>query len=144
MDEVWSEIHKGQGRQQNGSNSGDIVQNPEAAPRQPTFGEMTLEDFLVKAGVVRESYPVTAPTSQQQYSLCPNNDHAARPSFVPRTLIGMPSVAGAGNAVVLYQAAAPGVGEPSGYTGRVVHGGDYDKIMAAVLVEKDGALVKQE
>ncbi|KAL9993552.1 putative transcription factor bZIP family [Helianthus debilis subsp. tardiflorus] len=42
VDEVWSEIRKAPG-----SGSG-------SAQRQPTYGEMTLEDFLVNAGVVRE------------------------------------------------------------------------------------------
>ncbi|KAK8970830.1 ABSCISIC ACID-INSENSITIVE 5-like protein 1 [Platanthera guangdongensis] len=47
VEEVWAEIHlaeKQQGRQRAG-----------AANRESTFGEMTLEDFLIKAGVVRES-----------------------------------------------------------------------------------------
>lgn len=60
VEEVWSEIHRGQQQQQpqqpGGGNSGN-------APRQPTFGEMTLEDFLVKAGVVRESGGASASTS---------------------------------------------------------------------------------
>ncbi|KAJ4903722.1 Protein ABSCISIC ACID-INSENSITIVE 5 [Raphanus sativus] len=66
VDEVWSEIHKGGGSgggdRNGGSNSSSKGQNNahkgggggESAARQPTFGEMTLEDFLVKAGVVRE------------------------------------------------------------------------------------------
>eukprot|EP01018_Ginkgo_biloba_P038122 Gb_20987 [translate_table: standard] len=45
VDEVWRDIQQNQGKS-----------NEEKKPqqRQPTFGEMTLEDFLVKAGVVRE------------------------------------------------------------------------------------------
>ncbi|CAL1394779.1 unnamed protein product [Linum trigynum] len=44
VDEVWFEIHnKGQ--------QAAAAKNLRNAPRQPTFGEMTLEDFLVKAGV---------------------------------------------------------------------------------------------
>ncbi|GLJ55876.1 hypothetical protein SUGI_1199750 [Cryptomeria japonica] len=46
VDDVWREIHK-ENTEGNGS-------GPPAQPRQVTFGEMTLEDFLVKAGVVRE------------------------------------------------------------------------------------------
>ncbi|XP_068661735.1 protein ABSCISIC ACID-INSENSITIVE 5-like [Aristolochia californica] len=62
VEEVWSEIHK---QQQNGASeqgqqeesggnqaTGDFI--PGSATRQPTFGEMTLDDFLIKAGVVRE------------------------------------------------------------------------------------------
>lgn len=46
VDDVWREIHK---------ESSDVNGNaPAGQARQPTFGEMTLEDFLVKAGVVRE------------------------------------------------------------------------------------------
>jgi ABA responsive element binding factor len=54
VEEVWSEIHGDQNNSNSDDNNGDNVQNPESAPRQPTFGEMTLEDFLVRAGVVRE------------------------------------------------------------------------------------------
>ncbi|RWR83528.1 Basic-leucine zipper domain-containing protein [Cinnamomum micranthum f. kanehirae] len=56
VEEVWSEIHRGQQQQPNGGNTGN-------APRQPTLGEMTLEDFLIKAGVVRESGGAPASTS---------------------------------------------------------------------------------
>ncbi|KAE8693017.1 Alpha/beta-hydrolases family protein isoform 1 [Hibiscus syriacus] len=55
VDEVWFEIQK------------DLPQlreaNHEPPQRQQTFGEMTLEDFLVKAGVVQES---AAASSQQK------------------------------------------------------------------------------
>lgn len=44
VDEVWRDI------QQNKSNEGKKTRE-----RQPTLGEMTLEDFLVKAGVVAEA-----------------------------------------------------------------------------------------
>ncbi|CAN7062076.1 hypothetical protein IGI04_016673 [Brassica rapa subsp. trilocularis] len=60
VDEVWSEIHRGggdsngRGTSSNGQNNGHKGGGHENAARQPTFGEMTLEDFLVKAGVVRE------------------------------------------------------------------------------------------
>lgn len=48
VDEVWSEIHKDQPHQN------EITQN-EHLKREQTFGEMTLEEFLIKAGVVQES-----------------------------------------------------------------------------------------
>ncbi|XP_010907998.2 bZIP transcription factor ABI5 homolog [Elaeis guineensis] len=58
VDEVWTEIHRGRKvdhPQQHGSDGAD--------PRQVTLGEMTLEDFLIKAGVVREGYhQVVAPS----------------------------------------------------------------------------------
>ncbi|XP_030449460.1 ABSCISIC ACID-INSENSITIVE 5-like protein 2 isoform X1 [Syzygium oleosum] len=44
VDEVWRDIQQNKNRGQNKSKE-----------RQPTLGEMTLEDFLVKAGVVVES-----------------------------------------------------------------------------------------
>lgn len=44
VDEVWRDIQQGQ----NGSHEGTTRE------RQPTLGEMTLEDFLVKAGVVAD------------------------------------------------------------------------------------------
>ncbi|XP_006836037.3 protein ABSCISIC ACID-INSENSITIVE 5 [Amborella trichopoda] len=54
VEEVWSDIHGVE--QANNSNSNSNSNNGGANPstRQPTFGEMTLEDFLVKAGVVRD------------------------------------------------------------------------------------------
>ncbi|KAK8921694.1 Protein ABSCISIC ACID-INSENSITIVE 5 [Platanthera zijinensis] len=50
VEEVWAEIHfeKQQGRQRR--------HKAGAANCESTFGEMTLEDFLIKAGVVREGY----------------------------------------------------------------------------------------
>ncbi|XP_057949269.1 ABSCISIC ACID-INSENSITIVE 5-like protein 2 [Malania oleifera] len=49
VDEVWREIQKGQ---QKISNQEKVTRE-----RQPTLGEMTLEDFLVKAGMVGDSIP---------------------------------------------------------------------------------------
>ncbi|GLJ51679.1 hypothetical protein SUGI_1098240 [Cryptomeria japonica] len=46
VDEVWRDIQQGQ--QMKGG------EKKKQQHRQPTLGEMTLEDFLVKAGVVRE------------------------------------------------------------------------------------------
>ncbi|KAK9985799.1 hypothetical protein SO802_030750 [Lithocarpus litseifolius] len=149
VDEVWSEIrNKGQEVQHQNSNSnitgnsndGDNVQNPESAPRQPTFGEMTLEDFLIKAGVVRESCTLPAivqlqPQPQQQYGVYQNNSPTVGHSFVNRPSLGLGGGAGggAGGSVVsggggasvsvsTYQAMSQGggggsIGESSGYTG---------------------------
>eukprot|EP01018_Ginkgo_biloba_P028985 Gb_16168 [translate_table: standard] len=47
VDEVWRDIYRE-------NNDGNANGREIAQPRQVTFGEMTLEDFLVKAGVVRE------------------------------------------------------------------------------------------
>ncbi|RWW82274.1 hypothetical protein BHE74_00009272 [Ensete ventricosum] len=65
VDEVWAEIHRDAAlRSQHVERA-----SQEGAPRQPTFGEMTLEDFLIKAGVVREGYgggPPGEPSPHQQ------------------------------------------------------------------------------
>ncbi|MED6218132.1 hypothetical protein PIB30_024178 [Stylosanthes scabra] len=144
VEEVWSEIHnKGQQNQQqqqhhqqsksNGGVHNNNNNNTETTHRQPTFGEMTLEDFLVKAGVVREQcpMPVQPPPppqppvtsshhhhlnphqQQQQYGVySSNNSPAMAPSFVGRT-----NVIAAGGGVVA--AAPPGTyqAEASGYPG---------------------------
>ncbi|PKU86320.1 protein ABSCISIC ACID-INSENSITIVE 5 isoform X1 [Dendrobium catenatum] len=54
VDEVWAEIHREQ------QNIDRLKQNNGEATRKPTFGEMTLEDFLIKAGVVRKGNGLTA------------------------------------------------------------------------------------
>ncbi|KAF8020329.1 hypothetical protein BT93_G0894 [Corymbia citriodora subsp. variegata] len=54
VDEVWDEIHKDKRRSPNNENNTNL-DGHELPRRQQTFGEMTLEDFLVKAGVVQES-----------------------------------------------------------------------------------------
>lgn len=50
VEEVWSEIKRGEQVDHSRDNHGGG-----GAGRQMTFGEMTLEDFLIKAGVVREA-----------------------------------------------------------------------------------------
>ncbi|URE38234.1 Basic region leucine zipper [Musa troglodytarum] len=68
VDEVWAEIHRDAAlRSQHVERASQ--EGAGSAPRQPTFGEMTLEDFLIKAGVVREGYgggPPGAPSPHQQ------------------------------------------------------------------------------
>lgn len=131
VDEVWSEIHKGElGQHQNNiTSNGDNVQSPETAPRQPTFGEMTLEDFLVKAGVVREpcAKPASQPQPPQQYGMYQNENPTVGPGFVNRQIVGLGGATGsisagggAGASVSAYQAMSQGGGpiaEPSGYAG---------------------------
>jgi len=118
VDEVWSEIHKQQQRQRqqqqqnnDNNNCGSVnddnnAQNTESARRQPTFGEMTLEDFLIKAGVVREQCPIAMPvpasTSQNQhlqqpYGFFPNNNRTMEPSFVGRQVMGVGGGGGVGS-----------------------------------------------
>ena len=142
VDEIWSEIHKGQQSQQQqqqnpNSNNNNIgvsnnndsgVQNTDSAPRQPSFGEMTLEDFLVKAGVVREPCAMHVQPSHRQhhhrYGMYSNNNSTMGPSFVGRPVIGIGGGGGGGANLVApsYQAVAQGggggaIGEFSGYTG---------------------------
>lgn len=112
MEEVWSQIHKEQ-HNNNDSNNKNI-QNTESAARQPTFGEMTLEDFLVKAGVVREPGALPPPVShshhhqqQQQHYANNVNNAAMGPSFVSRHVMG-------GGAVSNVVAPVFQVGEASG------------------------------
>jgi ABA responsive element binding factor len=56
VEEVWTEIHRSQGGPLNprGTHHAENGGGAAASGRQPTFGEMTLEDFLIRAGVVRE------------------------------------------------------------------------------------------
>ncbi|KAL3585626.1 hypothetical protein D5086_012493 [Populus alba] len=120
VDEVWSEIHKEQisGTENRGGN----VQNPKTAPRQPTFGEMTLEDFLIKAGIVREQ--CTAPFQQQQRGLYESNrnNRAAATGFVARPILGMAAGGGGG---VMHQGIGESSGRNGGYAGRAGNGGGY-------------------
>ncbi|KAI9090575.1 hypothetical protein K1719_028428 [Acacia pycnantha] len=79
VDQVWSEIHN-QSTNANNNNDGDAgnnVRDSKSSPRQPPYGEMTLEDFLIKAGVIREPYPMPA-----QYGLYPSNKPAMGPTFI--------------------------------------------------------------
>ncbi|KAJ9184466.1 hypothetical protein P3X46_004191 [Hevea brasiliensis] len=152
VDEVWSEMHREQEQElqnqgQGHSNGNNMQNNPEsAAPWQPTFGEMTLEDFLIKAGVVRQQCPAASvPRQQQQYGMYQSNNN--KPSmgtgFVSRPVLGIGSGSGVG--AVSYQTMPQGagpVGETSGrnggfppqaaaatpgsvYGGRVGNGGGY-------------------
>ncbi|XP_059296098.1 ABSCISIC ACID-INSENSITIVE 5-like protein 2 [Lycium ferocissimum] len=55
VDQVWQDIQ--QGRKRDNNNNNNIDNRKAHGERQITLGEMTLEDFLVKAGVVAESTP---------------------------------------------------------------------------------------
>ncbi|KAE8666156.1 Basic-leucine zipper transcription factor family protein, putative isoform 4 [Hibiscus syriacus] len=82
VNEVWSEIQRVQQAQGQNNNSNVHKADEDAnTQRQPTFGEMTLEDFLIKAGVVREQCmplpPPSVPPPQHhqppQYGVYPTN-----------------------------------------------------------------------
>ncbi|CAM6025139.1 unnamed protein product [Sphagnum balticum] len=68
VDQVWKDIHRDSSS--GGSDSGGGLPfgptTTSAQERQTTFGEMTLEDFLMKAGVVREDAADIGTSQQQQ------------------------------------------------------------------------------
>ncbi|KAK6126376.1 hypothetical protein DH2020_039876 [Rehmannia glutinosa] len=115
VDEVWSEIH-----QQN-NESRSHIQNPNTTTqKQATFGEMTLEDFLVRAGVVREqNYGQAQAQSQalpQQppFGMYQNNSHPPMgTNFVARPLM---AIAGGVNSVATYQGLQSGMKRSGGYS----------------------------
>ncbi|XP_076900871.1 protein ABSCISIC ACID-INSENSITIVE 5-like [Bidens hawaiensis] len=130
VDEVWSEIQKtrqghqplSNGNGNNGNNSCD-EQVAGSAERQPTYGEMTLEDFLVKAGVVREQNHPNAPPVQSQvpalFGLYPTNGNnrvigpPPGSSHMVRPMIGL-STGGGANVIPPY---SPLIRETPGYPG---------------------------
>ncbi|KAL1224323.1 Protein ABSCISIC ACID-INSENSITIVE 5 [Cardamine amara subsp. amara] len=128
VDEVWSEIHKGSGSgggggDSNGRSSSSNGQNNaqkggESAARQPTFGEMTLEDFLVKAGVVREH-----PTNPKPNPNPSQNQSSVIPAAAQRQLYGV--FQGTGDPT--FPGQAMGIGDPSGYGKRTGGGGGYQQ-----------------
>ncbi|KAJ0976733.1 hypothetical protein J5N97_012207 [Dioscorea zingiberensis] len=125
VDEVWSEIHRGQQQQQhqnhhqNQQHTFDNLNPPTPVnpSREPTFGEMTLEDFLIKAGVVREGYN-EPPTPTPAQAATPPTQQYGLPSFQ----MGVGEGPGYGHvmAVGLGPAASNGM-YSSGYAG-VVNG----------------------
>lgn len=68
VDQVWKDIHRDSSS--GGSDSGGGLPlgptSTSVQERQTTFGEMTLEDFLMKAGVVREDAADIGTSQQQQ------------------------------------------------------------------------------
>ncbi|GAB4856448.1 hypothetical protein Ancab_014363 [Ancistrocladus abbreviatus] len=113
VEEVWSEIQRSQQQEQQQSTSA-VPNSNSAQQRQATFGEMTLEDFLIKAGVVREQCaPTTAPPQppppahQHQYGLYPStNSLPVGPTYVSRPMMGMT----AGGGMPAYPAVPPNGG----------------------------------
>ncbi|KAL2481660.1 Protein ABSCISIC ACID-INSENSITIVE 5 [Abeliophyllum distichum] len=134
VDEVWSEIHKTQ--QQH--NSENYVQNPDSTQRQPTFGEMTLEDFLVKAGVVREQDQPPAPPQQQPYGIYPNSsNHTVGPTFPARPVRSVGG--GAVSNVATYQGLPQSsIGEVAGFSGEMKLGPAYAQQPPAVYSGRMG------
>jgi len=75
-EEVWSQIQKSQPQntEPENNNNTTLARN-ETLQNESTFGEMTLEDFLVKAGVVTESTLFT--------TILPQNHFPTIPTHVP-------------------------------------------------------------
>ncbi|KAK4432553.1 protein ABSCISIC ACID-INSENSITIVE 5 [Sesamum alatum] len=123
VDEVWSEIHK---KQQHSNDTQGQIQNPNNTQRQPTFGEMTLEDFLVRAGVVREHNFAPAPPQQPQFGMFQNSSHPVMgTNFVARPVM---AIGGGVNNVAAYQPMPQSaVGEAPGYTGGMKRAGGYSQ-----------------
>ncbi|KAK6942606.1 Basic-leucine zipper domain [Dillenia turbinata] len=122
VDEVWSEIHREQQQSQQHQNG---IQYSNSAQRQPTFGEMTLEDFLIKAGVVREN--ATAVPGGPAFGMCQNNNgNAGGPSFMNRPVISLGG--GSGGSGGPYSALPQNggvIGEPSRFAGNGKRSGGY-------------------
>nr|AFP33245.1 ABA responsive element binding factor 1 [Sorghum bicolor]AFP33246.1 ABA responsive element binding factor 1 [Sorghum bicolor]AIS25789.1 ABA responsive element binding factor 1 [Sorghum bicolor] len=97
VDEVWRDLVC-----VGGGPSAEAAAPPPPAQRQPTLGEITLEEFLVRAGVVREDMtapppvlpaPVCPPPPPQQTMLFPHGDVFA--PLVPPLQFGNGLVSGA-------------------------------------------------
>lgn len=73
VDEVWKDLLK-----ENSTLKENIVGGePNLQERQQTLGEMTLEEFLVRVGVVREdAQPVVRPTNNGFYGVSSQPNHA--------------------------------------------------------------------
>ncbi|CAA0819625.1 ABSCISIC ACID-INSENSITIVE 5-like protein 5 [Striga hermonthica] len=87
VDEVWQDMVKEYEKDPSGGPMGGYGVAP--AHRQPTLGEVTLEEFLVRAGVVKEEPPKPK---------TPFGD-PSRPANIPRPGFGYPSGAGAAGLV---------------------------------------------
>ncbi|XP_021908440.1 protein ABSCISIC ACID-INSENSITIVE 5 isoform X2 [Carica papaya] len=141
VEEVWSEIHKGQrgegGGRDGNESGGSNLQTLSSASQQPTFGEMTLEDFLIKAGVVREQCAVVPPSlapQQQHFGVYQNTNNAnVAPSYVPRHIMTMGGNNNSGGGPSgssgvyppMHTAGGGVIGEPTGYANNGKMNGGY-------------------
>ncbi|KAK1385635.1 hypothetical protein POM88_023370 [Heracleum sosnowskyi] len=92
VDEVCDELHKLQQEQENGSAAN--VQEVDSAQHQTTSEEITLEDFLIMAGVVRAHDRPPSPLLQQSCVLYQNNNNTALGSGPPGSMFpGLPHTA---------------------------------------------------
>ncbi|RRT84275.1 hypothetical protein B296_00000146 [Ensete ventricosum] len=97
VDEVWAEIHRNVSLRSHHVEQQVHQDGAGNACRQPTFGEMTLEDFLVKAGVVREGHGAPSPHPQpmalppsaaQQYEITGFGHMVGMTGYVDEQVLG--------------------------------------------------------
>ncbi|PSR86492.1 ABSCISIC ACID-INSENSITIVE 5-like protein, partial [Actinidia chinensis var. chinensis] len=90
VEEVWADIHRNQSPLQ----SHNII-GTDVCERQQTFGEITLEDFLIKVGVIQEVSSISGqqkiPDSFQNHCRnFPSNDACLEPSNIdPGPMMGL-------------------------------------------------------
>ncbi|XP_022985788.1 ABSCISIC ACID-INSENSITIVE 5-like protein 1 isoform X1 [Cucurbita maxima] len=106
VDEIWSEIHKDE---QNPHRQKFINVQQNACQSQQALREMTLEDFLVKAGVVQEASSSCSMKQQQQ--ACSLNNLGLSLSYQQNDAPRIRNMSG--NCFSTYQMLTPSVGEPS-------------------------------
>uniref|UniRef100_A0A0E0L982 BZIP domain-containing protein n=1 Tax=Oryza punctata TaxID=4537 RepID=A0A0E0L982_ORYPU len=130
VDEVWRDI-MGFGGDDDDDPAAAAAAPPAAAPaqqaqRQPTLGEMTLEEFLVRAGVVREDMGQTIVLPPQAQALFPGSNVVA-----PAMQLGngmLPGVVGvAPGAAAAMSVAAPATPVVLNGLGKV-EGGDLSSL----------------
>lgn len=99
VDEVGSEMHKFQQELEHVSTGSTVnLQKVGSAQRQTTLGDMTLEDFLVKAGVVRgQGHPPSALLKQLCESYQNNNNTALGSGPPGHVVTPVIAIEGAGN-----------------------------------------------
>ncbi|KAK1375763.1 Abscisic acid-insensitive 5-like protein 1 [Heracleum sosnowskyi] len=102
VDELWYEMHKLQQEQENGSTAN--VQEVDSSQRQTTNKEMTLEDFLLLAGVVQAHDRPSSPLLQQSCVSYQNKNNTALGSVPPGSMVRPLMASGEGGDVPAYQA----------------------------------------
>ncbi|KAJ6847350.1 bZIP transcription factor TRAB1 [Iris pallida] len=113
VDEVWKDLlRESDFPQQQQQQQQQKQQQQQQQQRQPTLGEMTLEEFLVRAGVVREEMNQPAPVQRTTVVANNNSSNGSSTNMFFAELSG-----GANNNPVLGlgypQAARTGVGSSS-------------------------------
>ncbi|KAL3839805.1 hypothetical protein ACJIZ3_024396 [Penstemon smallii] len=148
VDEVWSEIHNNQPQKNDGQSESHNPNN--TTQSQHTFGEMTLEDFLVRAGIVREqNQGAPVPPQQPPYGIYQNTDPTVGSNFAPRPVIAATyqAIPHSGQGAMKRGGGYPGVN----YGGRmgIVNGGGFGQVQGLGMgspvspVSSDGLCANQ-